>query len=77
MTYRHVNAEEFIQSSRARPRNRYIEYKKPHTIVEVEIIRLPVIRLNPADYRSRSMEMPRLESLRSLVNDTNAFQWRI
>ena len=77
MTYRHVDAEALMQSSRSRPHNRYIEYKKPHTIVEVEIIRLPVIKLNPADYRSRSMEMPRLESLRSLVNDTNAFEWRI
>ena len=69
ITYRRVNRDEFIQNEIKRQRNRYIEYKKPHTTIEVEIIRLPIIKLDPKEYQNRSNELTKLDHLRSLTHD--------
>lgn len=77
ITYHHVDRDEFIQSETERQRNRLIEYRKPHTTVEVEIVRLPVIKLDPREYHNRSPELTRLDSIRSSTHNPDVLQWRI
>ncbi|UJR10437.1 hypothetical protein I4U23_014641 [Adineta vaga] len=57
--------------------NRYIEHQNTHTAVEVEFIRLPVMRLNPEEYYRRSNELAKLDSIRSSMYEANTLQWRI
>ena len=47
------------------PSNRYIEYKKPHRIIQFEIIHLPVIKMDPRNYSTISIESIRLDLLRA------------
>jgi hypothetical protein len=54
--YHRINSTELTQNEIKYPGNRYIEYKKPHTRIELEIIRLPIITMNPKDYRTQSTE---------------------
>ena len=77
VTYRHVNRDEFARTDTERLRNRFIEYSKPHTTIEVEIVRLPVIRIDPQDYQNRSTELTRLDQVRSTTQDPDRLQWRI
>ncbi|CAF2381047.1 unnamed protein product [Rotaria sp. Silwood2] len=77
ITYRTVDRDEFLQSETERQHNRFIEYKKPHTTVEFELVRLPVIKLKPEEYLNQSVELARVDNIRSLANDPNILQWRI
>jgi hypothetical protein len=77
ITYRHVNRDEFVQNEFKRQRNRFIEYKKPHTTIEIEIVRLPIITLSPEEYQNQSIELTRLDKVRSITRDPNILQWRI
>lgn len=47
------------------PSNRYIEYKKPRRILQVEIIHLPVIRMDPRNYSMITIESIRLDLRRA------------
>lgn len=75
ITYRHADHEEI--EAIERPRNRFIEYKKPHTTIEVEIVRLPVMKLKPEEYARQSSNLTQLDSVRSITRDPNVLQWRI
>jgi CRISPR/Cas system endoribonuclease Cas6 (RAMP superfamily) len=77
ITYRHVDREQFAQNEHERLRNRYIEYTKPHTTIEVEIVRLPIIKLRPEEYQSKSSVLTQLDTVRSFTHDPNTIQWRI
>ena len=77
ITYRTINRDEFVRTETERQRNRFIEYTKPHTTIEVEIVRLPVIKLSPDEYRTRSLDLTRLDRVRSISQDPNTLQWRI
>ncbi|CAF0742742.1 unnamed protein product [Rotaria sordida] len=77
VTYRHVNRDELLQSEARQQHNRFIEYTKPHTTVELEIVRLPIIKLKPEEYHGQSNELARVDNIRSLANDPNILQWRI
>jgi hypothetical protein len=77
ITYRHVNREEFLQSETQRQKNRFIEYTKPHTTIEVEIVRLPVVKMTPQEYQNRSGDLTQLDQVRSMTQDPNTLQWRI
>jgi hypothetical protein len=77
ITYHHVDRDEFVQNEGERLRNRFIEYTKPHTTIEVEIVRLPVIRLKPEEYQSQSPQLTQLDQVRSFTHDPNTIQWRI
>ena len=59
----HVTTDQ--EKQRQRPYNRYIEYKKPHRVVQVEIIRLPIIKMDPRNYSKISNESIRLDRLRA------------
>jgi hypothetical protein len=77
ITYHHVNRDEFVQNETHRLRNRFIEYRKPHTTIEVEIVRLPIITLKPEDYQNQSTNLTRLDAVRSMTQDPNTLNWRI
>lgn len=78
ITYRSINQNELIENETKRKRNRYIEYKKPHTTIEVEIIRLPIIRQDPKDYHHQQTNDPKqLKYFRTLSQDLELFRWRI
>ncbi|CAF1383172.1 unnamed protein product [Adineta steineri] len=77
ITYHHVNPEDYVQSETHRLRNRFIEYTKPHTTIEVEIVRLPVIKLRPEEYHNRSPELTKIDEVRSMTQDPNTLNWRI
>ena len=77
ITYHHVNREEAVQNEIHRQRNRFIEYTKPHTTIEVEIVRLPVVTLKPDEYQYQSNELTRLDKVRSITQDPNTLNWRI
>lgn len=77
ITYRHVDRDEFVQNETERLHNRFIEYTKPNTTIEVEIVRLPIIKLSPEEYQNKSIELSRLDKVRPLVQDPNTLQWRI
>ncbi|UJR35502.1 hypothetical protein I4U23_028256 [Adineta vaga] len=77
ITYHHLNREEYVQNETQRLRNRFIEYKKPHTTIEVEIVRLPVVKLKPEEYDSRSPELTQLDRVRLMTQDPNTLNWRI
>jgi hypothetical protein len=77
ITYHHVNRDEYVQNEFKRQRNRFIEYTKPRTTVELEIIRLPIITLRPDDYHRQSVELTKLDKVRSITQDPNTLQWRI
>jgi hypothetical protein len=77
ITYRHVNREEYIQNGVGQQRNRFIEYTKPHTTIEVEIVRLPIVKLRPEEYQDQSSELARLDRVRSITQDPNTLNWRI
>ena len=59
------------------PANRYIEHQNTHTTVEVEFIRVPVMRLKPDEYYRRSNELAKMESIRSSLSADSTLQWRI
>ncbi|CAF0848681.1 unnamed protein product [Adineta ricciae] len=59
------------------PTNRYIEHQNTHTTVEVEFIRVPVMRLRPDEYYRRSNELAKMESIRSSLSADSTLQWRI
>ncbi|CAF3379661.1 unnamed protein product [Rotaria sp. Silwood1] len=77
VTYRSINRDEFLRSETERQHNRFIEYTKPHTTVELEIVRLPVIKLKPEEYLNQAVELAQVDNIRSLANDPNILQWRI
>jgi hypothetical protein len=77
ITYRHVNREEYVQNEIERQRNRFIEYTKPHTTIEVEIVRLPIVKLRPEEYQEQSSEPVQLNRVRSIAQDPNTLNWRI
>lgn len=77
ITYRHIDREEVAQEDHRRMHNRFIEYKKPHTTIEVEIVRLPIVKLRPEDYGNRSPDLTRLDTVRSMTQDPNTLNWRI
>ncbi len=77
ITYRHVNRDEFNQLESQRLRNRFIEYTKPQTTIEVEIIRLPVVTLKPEEYQDQALELTRLDRVRAITQDPNTLNWRI
>lgn len=77
VTYHHIDRDEFVEKETQRQRNRFIEYKKPHTTIEVEYVRLPVVTLNPQEYHRQSNQLTRLDNLRSVTQDPNTLQWRI
>ncbi|CAF2041181.1 unnamed protein product [Rotaria magnacalcarata] len=77
VTYRHADHEAYAKEQFERAHNRFIEYKKPHTTIEVEIVRLPIVTLNPSEYADQSDELTQLDKVRSLTRDPNIIQWRI
>lgn len=77
ITYHHINPDEYVQNEYQRQRNRFIEYTKPRTTIEVEIVRLPIIKLKPEEYHRDSPELTRIDNVRSLTRDPNTLQWRI
>ncbi len=60
--YRRINHDELVQNETKRPHNRYIEYKKPHIRIEVEITCLPIIKMDPKDYLTQSSRLNHLQS---------------
>ena len=79
---RHIDRQKMTQDALLQnptegKHNRYIEHKKAHVSIEVEIIRLPVIKLNLEEYEHRSNELAKLDSIRSSMHDSDIFQWRI
>ncbi|CAF3429638.1 unnamed protein product [Rotaria socialis] len=77
VTYRHADHDAYAKEQFERTHNRFIEYKKPHTTIEVEIVRLPIVTLNPSEYVDQSDELVQLDKVRSLTRDPNILQWRI
>ncbi|CAF1011954.1 unnamed protein product [Didymodactylos carnosus] len=59
-----------------RPRNIIISYSKPHVIIELELIRLPVVTIDPHEYQQTT----NLFDYRSIVNarsTSDDLRWRI
>jgi hypothetical protein len=77
ITYHRINHDEFIKNEIKPKRNRYIEYTKPKRIIELEIIRLPIVKLDPKEYQKRSNELIKLDYLRSLKQELDLLTWRI
>ncbi len=77
ITYHHINDKEFIQNDTKRQYNRYIEYKKPRTIIELEIIRSSIIEIDSQEYQTRSDPLTQLNHRRTFTHDLDLLHWRI
>ncbi|CAF1157869.1 unnamed protein product, partial [Didymodactylos carnosus] len=58
------------------PRNIIIAYSKPRALIEVELIRLPVVKIDPYEYQqmANQIDYRSITNARSANNDLN---WRI
>lgn len=75
--YRQAERVETNGNEDRQVRNRLIQYQKPHTTIQLEVIRLPVIKISPEEYQKRSSELTKIDQVRSIKQDPNTLNWRI
>ncbi|CAF0758044.1 unnamed protein product [Didymodactylos carnosus] len=76
ITYRHIDQNE-LQQTVQQQKNIIIEYSKPRATIEVELIRLPIQRQNPSQYKSVSHLKDFVVSNDRDRNDPSSLLWRI